>query len=34
MMHTGEGTGGQMVVTQSTDYYAFGLEPERDHPVA
>ncbi|MBW6480105.1 MAG: hypothetical protein K0B37_11815 [Bacteroidales bacterium] len=26
MMHTGEGTGGQMVVTQSTDYYPFGLE--------
>ena len=25
MMHTGEGTGGQMVVTQSTDYYPFGL---------
>jgi RHS repeat-associated protein len=26
MMYTGEGTGGQMVVTQSTDYYPFGLE--------
>ena len=26
MMHTGEGTEGQMVVTQSTDYYPFGLE--------
>ena len=26
MMHTDEGTEGQMVVTQSTDYYPFGLE--------
>jgi RHS repeat-associated protein len=26
MMHTGQGTGDKMVVTQSTDYYPFGLE--------
>jgi len=25
-MHTGVVTGGQIVVTQSTDYYPFGLE--------